>query len=165
MIFQFNSISRILSIKLIEHCSSQKFEKGFLNCHFGQNTAILSTLHYMWALKFYGRNRVFIKGNPLGPAIFPLGLQPLLDSLGKDFLIRWVCFYLDDGHLQGTFRDLERSIGYIAQMGVDMGLSLNLSKCVILSGSPVSFSTSKFPFLSLDLFAPPFLTYTHMLKF
>lgn len=65
------------------------------------------------------------QGDPLGPAIFSLAIQPIILSLNSKLNL----WYLDDGSLGGdvntVFQDLENLINKFGSIGLD----LNFSKC------------------------------------
>lgn len=67
------------------------------------------------------------QGDPLGPAIFSLAIQPFITNLKSKFNM----WYLDDGSLGGdassVFQDLESIIHSFSQIG----LTLNFNKCEI----------------------------------
>jgi hypothetical protein len=68
------------------------------------------------------------QGDPCGPLLFSLAIQPLLlqlKSLGLD-----VRFYLDDGILRGSPVALEKALEEINRFGSASGLTLNWDKSV-----------------------------------
>jgi hypothetical protein len=83
------------------------------------------------------------QGDPLGPLGFAMVLHPLLQELKSqvpDLVIN--AWYLDDGVLCGCPDDLLRAIDIIASIGPSLGLSLNLSKCLLYcpeDDPPVTF--------------------------
>ncbi|CAM8889842.1 unnamed protein product [Rhodiola kirilowii] len=70
-------------------------------------------------------------GDPLGPLLFAIALQPLVRQVGelcpRLLLNAW---YLDDGVLMGRQVDLVASFEVIRRLGPQLGLVVNLSKSV-----------------------------------
>jgi len=68
------------------------------------------------------------QGDPLGPLLFCLAVQHLLNSLNSSF----VAGYMDDFTVGGTETDVDRDVQHIIQAGSDIGLNVNISKCEII---------------------------------
>jgi len=71
------------------------------------------------------------QGDPLGPLLFCLTIHPLLTSLSCEMTIG----YLDDISLGGTEASVESAVEKIRSQGSSLGLSLNVSKCELISHS------------------------------
>jgi hypothetical protein len=98
---------------------------------------------YDWAWWCYGRpsrlvfgeREVFSssgvqQGDPLGPFFFCLALKLLVDRLKEELPDLEVnVWFLDDGCLVGSPRDLRLALELIGDYGKDLGLHLNLGKC------------------------------------
>ena len=70
------------------------------------------------------------QGDPLGPALFSLSLQPLVDSLSSELNI----WYLDDGTIGGSVEDVINDLKTIIHQSPHLGLELNASKCEVILG-------------------------------
>jgi len=82
------------------------------------------------------------QGDPLGPLLFCLTLQPILSSLSSKLRLG----YLDDVTLGGSINTVNLDVQLIESSGQSLGLILNRSKCEIISHSPVpsGLSISRF---------------------
>jgi len=65
------------------------------------------------------------QGDPLGPFLFSLVIQPLISSLTSQFN----AWYLDDGTLAGPPSVVENDFIKIFENSHELGLELNFSKC------------------------------------
>ena len=68
------------------------------------------------------------QGDPLGPLLFCLTLQPLVVKLKSEFKV----FYLDDGTLGGPFRDVLQDLKLVEDEAASLGLQLNRSKTELI---------------------------------
>ena len=73
------------------------------------------------------------QGDPLGPLLFCLTLQPLLNSLSSPLKVG----YLDDITLGGPIDLVNTDVSTIISTGTAIGLNLNLTKCEIICDSSV----------------------------
>jgi hypothetical protein len=78
------------------------------------------------------------QGDPLGPLLFSLGIQPIIQALESELVLG----YLDDLTLGGDLAILERDVKAVEEKALAMGLQLNSSKCEIIS-SPTDGATSE----------------------
>ena len=67
------------------------------------------------------------QGDPLGPALFSLILQPIISSLCS----KLNCWYLDDGILGGLSKNVLTDLQTIIRDTAKIGLKLNPGKCEI----------------------------------
>jgi len=73
-------------------------------------------------------------GDPLGPLLFCLTIQPLLQSLSSELALA----YMDDVTLGGSKQTIADDITTITTDGPRFGLHLNTSKCEAISNTGVS---------------------------
>ena len=71
------------------------------------------------------------QGDPLGPLLFCLTVQPLLLSLQSSLTVG----FMDDVTLGGPETTVARDVQLIQSMGVSLGLHLNTAKCELISPS------------------------------
>ena len=71
------------------------------------------------------------QGDPLGPLGFSLAINDMISRLSSPLN----CWYLDDGCLGGPPDLLQKDIDLIMKSQSDLGLSLNISKCEVISPS------------------------------
>ena len=76
------------------------------------------------------------QGDPLGPLLFALTLQPILAEIATkcDKLVvnRW---YLDDGVIAGEAAEVSKALSIVREVGPMIGLELNLRKCELYSSN------------------------------
>lgn len=81
------------------------------------------------------------QGCPLAPLLFSLVLQEIIKKVAVRVpTLKINLWYLDDGHLAGNAFDLLACLDLINEIGPTYGLTLNLSKCIVLGNR-----TSIFP--------------------
>src|SRR6201996_7829045 len=73
------------------------------------------------------------QGNPLGPLLFCLIIQPILSSLSSKLRVG----YLDDVTLGCKVDAVNNDVSSIVSCGITVGLQLNHSKCEIVSSSTI----------------------------
>jgi hypothetical protein len=86
------------------------------------------------SLLFHGRFTLLSaegpqQGDPLGPLLFCNTEHPLLASLGSELTLG----FLDDLTLGGEQGSVAADVGRIDEVGRDMGLALNISKCELIA--------------------------------
>ena len=77
------------------------------------------------------------QGDPLGPLLFCLVLQPILESLGCPLRVG----YMDDLTLGGSVQSVADAVQAISDLGLPVGLRMNPSKCEFI-GSIETLSES-----------------------
>src|SRR6218665_466487 len=80
------------------------------------------------------------QGDPLGPLLFCLPLQPVLHSLTSDLRMG----YLDDLSLGGSPDIVAKDIETLASLNSSLGLNLNLNKCEFYSPSVMASNYPSF---------------------
>ena len=73
------------------------------------------------------------QGDPLGPLLFCLLIQPIVESIQSD-MNEW---YLDDGSIGGPIANVIQDIKRIISRSEEVGLHLNPSKCEALRIKPI----------------------------
>jgi len=74
------------------------------------------------------------QGDPLGPLLFSLTIHPLLSSLKSTLAFS----YLDDVTVDGDEAAVEDDVSRLMSEGNAIGLSLNISKCELISTRPTN---------------------------
>ena len=69
------------------------------------------------------------QGDPLGPLMFSITIQPILDKLNSELVIG----YLDDITLGGGVHQVAADIEIVVKDAEAMGLILNANKCELIS--------------------------------
>lgn len=103
---------------------------------------MLPYIHQCYATKsylVYGKDIILSEegvqqGDPLGPLLFCLVIQPIIDSL-QSKINEW---YLDDGSIGGNIDVVIEDIKTIISASEDVGLKLNPSKCEVLRLKPLT---------------------------
>ena len=103
---------------------------------------------------FFGSHRIASEsgvqqGDPLGPLLFALALQPILQGLHaqrSEGGLRLVFSYLDDCCLAGDYRSVAQALQELKQKCLDIGLKLNTSKCELIPlAGPQAHIINHFP--------------------
>lgn len=82
------------------------------------------------------------QGDPLGPALFCLAIQPIVMNL-KSEINTW---YLDDGTLAGDPSSVFKDFAYLITSCSEIGLSINYQKCEFaFISNPTSTPLNNFP--------------------
>ena len=69
------------------------------------------------------------QGGPLGPLLFCLAIQPLIQQLTSEFVV----FYLDDGTLSGRVGEALQDLQMVECAAEDLGLQLNRGKSEVIA--------------------------------
>ena len=72
------------------------------------------------------------QGDPLGPLLFCLVIQPLILQLKSEFRL----FYLDDGTIGGSEPEVLEDLRFVEQEAASLGLHLNRSKTELICTEP-----------------------------
>lgn len=67
------------------------------------------------------------QGDPLGPSLFALTIQPIVEAMGTEFNV----WYLDDGTTADHPDTVLNALGAVMAMGEGIGLNLNPTKCEV----------------------------------
>ena len=82
------------------------------------------------------------QGDPLGPLLFSMAIQQLVDAVRVACpKLALNCWYLDDGVIAGSAKDVLTALEVIQRLGPDLGMDLNLKKNEL-----VSLIRSRMPF-------------------
>jgi hypothetical protein len=84
------------------------------------------------------------QGDPLGPALFALGLHPVLQSIREDFPDIRIYAYLDDVTFTGEVSELSTVFTRFRNLCENIGLQVNMEKSNIIPGIN-SMSSSDLP--------------------
>ena len=76
------------------------------------------------------------QGDPLGPLLFSLAIQPLLVELGNIPSLELSFSFLDDLALAGIQPAVVAGIELIKSSAASLGLHLNMGKCELVSPTP-----------------------------
>lgn len=101
---------------------------NFLHGHVG---VIASTQSYGTKWVLFCHNRECNRGTPLGPFLFALVLQRVVNTIKSDvgcadlFLHAW---YLDDGALTGKSSSVLKALDTLQSLGPPLGFFINLKK-------------------------------------
>jgi len=87
------------------------------------------------------------QGDPLGPLLFSLTIQPLLQTLTSELVIG----YLDDITLGDDELALSADVAQIQEQGEALGLKLNINKCEFISENIIPSASIFQDFVKLDL--------------
>jgi len=91
------------------------------------------------------------QGDPLGPLLFSNTVQLLLPSLQTELALG----LLDDFSLDGHQNQVTRDVQQIIEVGVRMGLSLNVNKCEVIA-DPANNTIMDLLLQSFERIAPLF---------
>ena len=87
------------------------------------------------------------QGDPLGPFLFCLTLQPVLNTLQSDIILG----YLDDVSGGGDLESVADDVTKVESLGAELGLRLNRNKCELISSNfPVDLPHSLRGFKLVD---------------
>ena len=86
------------------------------------------------------------QGDPLGPILFSLAIQPMVEQISASFPdLKLNAWFLDDGTLIGESQVVGEAFSYIMNASKEMDLELNLSKCEVWWPSLSKSSILNFP--------------------
>ena len=122
----FNSLSRTSILAAV----SEHIPELYSYCHLAYSKS--SNLKYG---EFSLQSQSGLQqGDPLGPLLFCLPIQPILSSLQSSLRIG----YLDDLTLDGTASTVATDVQTIIREAGKMGLALNFAKCEIINTHEVN---------------------------
>ena len=78
------------------------------------------------------------QGDPIGPLLFSNAIHPMLDSMESELTIG----YLDDLTLADTQLVVERDVQRVIDVGICLGLHLNVSKCELITSQDTTISST-----------------------
>lgn len=85
------------------------------------------------------------QGDPLGPLLFAVGLQPLAAELRAMPGLDMALFYLDDGFVAGEVTAVAAAIALVQQRAGALDLKLNLAKSGAIAVGALTFLLSRGP--------------------
>jgi len=77
-------------------------------------------------------------GDPMGPLLFSSAIHPLLASLKSELTLG----YLDDLTLGGHQSKVSEAVHKVDELGRQLGLELNVSKCELIAAESVVIADS-----------------------
>jgi hypothetical protein len=80
----------------------------------------------------------------MGPLGFALGLHTVISRAPTEGIF-WSCFYLDDGTLVGRTASVFQYLEFLRQEFPEIGLRLNLQKCLVWGPGVWSDGGAKYP--------------------
>ncbi|HSN24572.1 MAG TPA: reverse transcriptase domain-containing protein, partial [Methylomicrobium sp.] len=135
----FNCLRRDVMLKSV--ADELPFLYRFCRLAYGNGTALLFGNQTLWSLEGVQQ------GDPLGPLLFCLTIQPLLRSLSSELVVA----YMDDVTLGGQQSLVADDVEKISALGVEYGLRLNVAKCEAISLCGI---TSHATLVSFQQFTP-----------
>jgi hypothetical protein len=103
---------------------------------FAEGTPWMATCYGRASLLFCG-DQVLLsttgvqQGDNAGPAGYCFGTHDIYESIEDIDGLLWQAWYMDDGTLVGRLSALEEALHRICVMGAEVGLEVNLSKCIL----------------------------------
>ena len=86
------------------------------------------------------------QGDPLGPLCFALTLHPIVERIKAEVPgLKVNAWYLDDGTLCGSPKDLATALGIVEQEGPTRGLNLNRAKSLLYIADDADFTNNPLP--------------------
>ncbi|KAL0209198.1 hypothetical protein P9112_011785 [Eukaryota sp. TZLM1-RC] len=140
----FNSVSRSSILPLLRKHFSE-VESFFYSCYGKSSTLIYENFDLL-------SSSGVKQGDPLGPFIFCLAIHPLMCELKENFPEIDIVTYMDDISVITPITVLKQIATFIQQRYKDIGLSLNISKCLIIGHEPIDFFINdvNVPFINYD---------------
>jgi len=77
------------------------------------------------------------QGDPLGPLLFCVTVQPLLSSLQSPLTVG----FMDDLTLGGPQSVVEQDVASVMEVGANLGLHLNISKCEVVHSADTNITS------------------------
>ena len=86
------------------------------------------------------------QGDPLGPLCFALTLHPIVERIKAEVPgLKVNAWYLDEGTLCGSPKDLATALGIVEQEGPARGLNLNRAKSLLYIADDADFTNNPLP--------------------
>ena len=83
------------------------------------------------------------QGDPIGPILFALAIQPLLQDLSKSERLQLIYSYLDDLILAGDQQTVAGAFHFLKTAASKIGLTFNTSKCEVIPAAGLNSSLEK----------------------
>ncbi|KAL0218848.1 hypothetical protein P9112_004501 [Eukaryota sp. TZLM1-RC] len=127
----FNAVKRS-SILLLLQTHFPEAESFFYNFYGSQSTLVYEEFNLI-------SSSGVKQGDPLGPFFFCLAIHPLMCELKQEFPDVHITAYMDDISLIGPIDSLRTIAEIVQQRYYQIGLSLNIFKCLLLGREPADF--------------------------
>ncbi|KAL0220112.1 hypothetical protein P9112_005765 [Eukaryota sp. TZLM1-RC] len=137
--YQLDSQSQYFQKQSLKTCS-----KKLLNFYGLQSTLVYEEFNL---ISSSGVKQV----DPLGPFFFCLAIHPLMCELTQEFPDVHITAYMDDISIIGPIDSLRTFAEIVQQRYYQIGLSLNISKCLLINREPAD--------LIIDDQSVPFINY------
>ncbi|KAL0206153.1 hypothetical protein P9112_001460 [Eukaryota sp. TZLM1-RC] len=139
----FNAVKRSSILPLLQ-THFPEAESFFYNFYGSQSTLVYEEFNLI-------SSSGVKQGDPLGPFFFCLAIHPLMCELKQEFPDVHITAYMDDISIIGPIDSLRTIAEIVQQRYYQIGLSLNISKCLLIGREPAD--------LIIDDQSVPFINY------
>ena len=92
------------------------------------------------------------QGDPLGPLFFALAWQDVILHMPQELALN--LWYLDDGHLVGSADAISQALATLENLGLEIGVCLNRSKCRVWGPASAALDLTPFPGITIVPWQP-----------
>ncbi|KAL0208357.1 hypothetical protein P9112_010944 [Eukaryota sp. TZLM1-RC] len=139
----FNAVKRSSILPLLQ-THFPEAESFFYNFYGSQSTLVYEEFNLI-------SSSGVKQGDPLGPFFFCLAIHPIMCELKQEFPDVHITAYMDDISIIGPIDSLRTIAEIVQQRYYQIGLSLNISKCLLIGREPAD--------LIIDDQSVPFINY------